>query len=289
MTAEVLRGNKVAKSLEPKINDIAEKLTASGIKPTLAIIRIGNKQDDLYYQQSAEKRCAALGIAVEIYAYDCGITLEELTNEIINLNLDEAIHGVLIMRPLPAHIDDSAVCCALDPLKDVDGITDSSLAGVIKNEDKGFAPCTAEACIELLDYYNINVKGSRAVVVGRSLVVGKPLALMLTSLDATVTVCHTKTKNLAEVTREADILVAAAGKIGLITKEHIKTGAAVIDVGVTPTGQGGFAGDADYESVIQTASAVTPVPGGVGTITSTILALHTLKAALRQAEKKEKK
>lgn len=285
MTARILKGSDAAKALGRDILSETAKLKETGVIPTLAIVRVGEKADDIYYQKSAEKRCSVLGITSEIYAFDFGITGDELINEIINLNLDDAVHGILILRPLPEHINDASVCAALDPDKDVDGITDRSLAGVMKNQKQGFAPCTARACVELLKYYNIDTKGKTAVVVGRSLVVGRPVSLMLTALDATVIVCHTKTRNLAEVTRLADILVAAAGSEGLIGKEHIKPGAVVIDVGTNAVEGGGFSGDVNFETASSVASAITPVPGGIGALTSTILALHTVKAAARQTEK----
>lgn len=276
-----IKGINVTKSIGEALRPRIMMLKERRIIPTLAIVRVGEREDDIYYQRSAVKRADAVGVAVEAYVFDVTITEEEFINEIHNLNMDDRIHGILILRPLPKHIRDDAVSAALAPAKDVDGITDVSLAGIIKRERQGFAPCTARACIEILLHYGVNPAGKRAVVVGRSLVVGKPVALMLTTLDATVTVCHTRTEDMPSITREADILVVAAGRANMIGKSYVKQDAVVIDVGINVDAAGNLAGDVDFENVLNTAGMLTPVPGGVGTVTTSVLMLHTVEAAER--------
>ena len=277
-----LKGIEVVKRITKELSFEVEALKEKGVNPTLAIVRVGNKEDDIYYQQSAVKRCTAIGITVEEHVYDETITEEELINNIHNLNLDEAVNGVLILRPLPKHISDGAVCSALDASKDIDGITDGSLAGVMKNDRTGFAPCTARACIEILKHFEIDPSGKNVVIIGRSLVVGKPLALMLIALNATITVCHTRTQDLSGVSSKADILVAAAGRAKMVDKEFVKEGAVIIDVGINADENGKMVGDVDYDSVIDNASLITPVPGGVGTVTTAVLAMHVVEATKNQ-------
>jgi len=281
LRANDLKGGEVAKAMESALAPRITALKNRRMIPTLAIVRVGENPGDVYYQRSAARRCEALGITVEVFAFSESIAEEQLANEILNLNMDERIHGVLILRPLPGHIDDRAICKALDPKKDVDGVTDRSLAGIIKNEPQGFAPCTARACIEILKHFKIEIAGKNIVVIGRSLVVGKPLSLMLTALDATVTVCHTKTKDLPAIARGADILVAAAGRSRMITKEYVREDAVVIDVGINTDENGKLSGDVDYNGVCDAVSAITPVPGGVGTVTTAVLAAQVVEAAER--------
>ncbi|MCL1830704.1 MAG: bifunctional 5,10-methylenetetrahydrofolate dehydrogenase/5,10-methenyltetrahydrofolate cyclohydrolase [Oscillospiraceae bacterium] len=277
-----LKGIEVVRRITKELKVEVEQLKNDNIQPTLAIVRVGNKEDDIYYQQSAVKRCTGIGIAVEEHIYDESITEQELINEIVNLNLDEAVNGVLILRPLPKHITDSLVCAALDPAKDIDGITDGSLAGVMKNDNTGFAPCTARACIEILKHFEIDPSGQNVVVIGRSLVVGKPLALMLISLNATITVCHTRTKDLEAVASAADILIAAAGRAKMVGREFVKPSAIVIDVGINADEDGKMVGDVDFDDVVDVVSHITPVPGGVGTVTTAVLAMHVLEATKKQ-------
>ena len=277
-----LKGQEVAKQISSELIQEIASLKKEGIIPTLAVVRVGNKEDDIYYQRSVARFCKTVGISVEEYLFEDTVTEEELVHEIINLNLDEAINGVLILKPLPAHISDHRICMTLDPGKDIDGITDISLAGVMKNTRNGFAPCTAAAVIEILRYFKIDTAGKNAVVIGRSLVVGKPLALMLLSLDATVTVCHTKTFNLSRVASEADILIAAAGRAGMVGADYVKQGAVVIDVGINVGNDGRMTGDVDYDAVFEKAAAITPVPGGVGSVTTAVLAKQLVKAAKNQ-------
>lgn len=220
-----------------------------------------------------------MGIYVRKVTLPEEILQKDLIDEIGKINADDQIHGCLILRPFPAHIDDASIRAALLPQKDVDGITDGSLAAVFSGAGTGFAPCTAEACIAVLDYYDIKTEGKNAVVLGRSLVIGKPVAMLLLGKNATVTICHTKTKNLAEICKGADILVAAAGKQGIVTKEFFNEEQVVLDVGIHVGADGKIAGDVDFPAAEALASAATPVPGGVGAVTTAVLAAHVVKAA----------
>ena len=208
-----LLGKEVNEKLTERIGAACEACKAKGVTPTLAIVRCGERPDDLSYENGATKRAEALGVAVEKLILPENVSREELLQVIDNINANDGIHGVLLFRPLPKHLKEyqDEICNRLDPRKDVDGMTDGSNAGVFMGKALGFAPCTAQACMEILDHYNIDCTGKKAVVIGRSLVVGKPAAMMLMGKNATVTVCHTKTKDTAAIAREADILISAAG------------------------------------------------------------------------------
>jgi methylenetetrahydrofolate dehydrogenase (NADP+)/methenyltetrahydrofolate cyclohydrolase len=206
-------------------------------------------------------------------------TQEEVLRAIEALNSDDSVHGVLIFRPLPKHIGDAAVCGALNPSKDMDGITDGSAAAVFKGAGTGFAPCTAQASMEILDHYGIDPTGKRAVVVGRSLVIGRPVAMMLMQRNATVTICHTKTADMPSVTKQAEILVVAAGKAGAVGANYVSGGQTIIDVGVNVNAEGKLCGDVDFAAAEPVVAGITPVPGGVGAVTTAVLASHVVKAA----------
>lgn len=277
--AEMLAGKPVTEAMDFRVKRDAEMLAAGGVIPTLAIVRVGKREDDISYERSVCKRAEAVGVAVRKISLPDDVPQEKLLASIEEINGDGLLHGALILRPLPAHIDDLAVCKSLAPKKDVDGITDESLASVFAGRSGGFFPCTARACMEILDFYGIDPAGKRAVVVGRSLVVGKPVAMMLLSRNATVTLCHTKTVDLPSVCREAEILVVSAGKAKMIGEEHIAPGQVIIDVGINLSSDGKLCGDVDFEAAIRTAGAITPVPGGVGTVTTGLLLKNTVKAA----------
>lgn len=283
----LLKGAPAAAALTEEALKRAQRLRARGITPTLAILRVGEREDDLAYERGAIKRCAQAGVAVQSFALPQDTAQAALLALIERLNADAAVHGVLIMRPLPAQIDDTAVCRALIPEKDVDGITEGSMAGVYSGRSTGFAPCTAQACVALLRHNGVALAGRRAVVVGRSLVIGKPAAMLLLAEHMTVTVCHTRTQNLPEVCREADVLIVAAGKAGVLGAESVRPGQVVLDVGIHVDPQGGLCGDVrtgEIEGIVQ---AVTPVPGGVGAVTTSILALHVITAAERMTIKED--
>lgn len=278
----ILDGKLVAAALDEGSACLCEELKESGVQPRLAILRLGERPDDMSYERGASKRCAKVGVEVEHCVLPAEVTQEELLKEIDRLNRDESIHGVLMLRPFPPQIQDETVRAALDPEKDVDGVTDGSLAGVFTGTGRGFAPCTARACMEILDHYKIDVTGMRATVVGRSLVVGRPAALLLTHKNATVTLCHTRTKDLPARCREAELLLVAAGKAGAVGADCAAPGQIVLDVGIHVGEDGKLRGDVDFAAFEPVARAITPVPGGVGAVTTSVLVRHVLEAARRQ-------
>ena len=285
--AKQLLGKEVNEKLNARIIAECEELKARGVNPTLAIVRCGERPDDLSYEKGATKRAEALGVAVEKFLLPEDVSKEELLRTIDAINANDQIHGVLMFRPLPKHLkaDQDEICNRLDPRKDVDGMTNGSNAGVFMGKELGFAPCTPAACMEILDHYGIDCTGKKAVVLGRSLVVGKPAAMMLLAKNATVTVCHTKTRGVAAVAREADILVSAAGVLKSLTKDYVRPGQVVIDVSINwDEAKGGIAGDAVYDEVEPIVEAITPVPGGVGAVTTSVLIGHVLEAAKRAAQ-----
>ena len=290
--AKLLLGKEVTDALNANLQTRTAALREKGVTPTLGIIRVGENPSDLSYEKGAVKRAELVGVNVVKFVLPEDATKADVLAAIDKVNADDSIHGVLMFRPLPKHLkaDQTEICNRLDPKKDVDCMTDLSNAGVFEGRsDLGFAPCTPAACMEILDYYGIDCKGKNAVVIGRSLVVGKPAAMMLMGKNATVTVCHTKTVNTAEIARNADILVSAAGVLGSLTKEYVRPGQVVIDVSINwdaekpnaKGGKGASAGDAKFEEVEPIVEAITPVPGGVGSVTTSVLMKHVVEAAER--------
>jgi methylenetetrahydrofolate dehydrogenase (NADP+) / methenyltetrahydrofolate cyclohydrolase len=277
--AQILEGRPVAAAMDETTKGEVQRLAFKGVHPCLAILRVGENEGDLSYEKSAAKRCEALGIKVLKVSLPADVRQEELFFEIEKINAAEEIHGCLILRPLPFHIDDRAVRALLKPSKDVDGITEGSLACVFSDGGEGFAPCTAEACIRVLEHYNIKPRGLHAVVVGRSLVIGKPVAMMLLGKNATVTICHTKTQNMAGLCKAADILVVSAGKQGIVNQDFFHENQVILDVGIHVDDSGKITGDIDFTAAQAMGCAVTPVPGGVGAVTTAVLADHVVKAA----------
>lgn len=277
--AELLKGAAVVAAMNEKMMAEIAALKEKGINPTLAILRVGERDDDISYEKGAMKRCDTVGVAVKNVVLPADVTQEVLMQNVEALNNDKSVHGVLIFRPLPKHLDEEAVRNALKPEKDIDGITDGSLAGVFTGNGQGFAPCTAQACMEILDFYKVDCKGKRAVVIGRSLVVGKPAAIMLLGKHATVTVCHTRTVDMPSVARNAEILIVAAGKANAVTKEYLAPGQIVVDVGINMTEEGKLCGDVKFDDAEPIVGAITPVPGGVGTVTTSVLVSHVVEAA----------
>ena len=281
--AEQLLGLPVANALTEKLVGEVADLVGRGIVPTLAIVRVGERDDDLSYERGALKRCEKVGVAVRQFVLPADCSQEELMAVIDEVNSDASIHGCLMFRPLPKTLDEAAACAALDPAKDVDCITEGSLFGVFANRPVGFAPCTAEACIEVLDHYGYELTGARVTVVGRSLVIGKPVSMMLQARNATVTMCHTRTRDLAAECRDAEILVVAAGHIGTVGADAVAPGQVVIDVGINwDESAGKLCGDVLYDDVEPIVGAITPVPRGVGSVTTAVLAKHVIEAARRQ-------
>ena len=289
--AKLLLAKEVNEKLNARIIADCEALKAKGVQPTLGIVRCGERPDDLSYETGATKRAELLGVAVEKFVLPEDVSKEELLKVIDEINANDNIHGVLMFRPLPKHLkaDQDEICNRLDPRKDVDGMTDGSNAGVFMGKQLGFAPCTPAACMEILDHYGIDCTGKKAVVIGRSLVVGKPAAMMLMGKNATVTVCHTRTKDVPAEAREADILISAAGVLKSLTTDYVRPGQIVVDVSINwdaekinaKGGKGGIAGDAVFEEVEPIVDAITPVPGGVGAVTTSVLIGHVVEAAKR--------
>ena len=281
--AEVLKGKAVADALCAQMKEDIAQLAEHGVTPTLAILRVGERADDLSYERGAMKRCASVGVAVRNVVLPQDVDADIFFRTLQELNEDAGIHGILMFRPLPKHIDGEKARKMLSPAKDVDGCTDGSLAGVFTNTQFGFAPCTAQAAMEILKYYNIPISGKKAVVIGRSLVIGRPVAMMLMHANATVTVCHTRTVDVPSVSREADIVIAASGQMESIGAEYLKAGQTIIDVGIGwNDAKQKLCGDVKFDEAEPVVSAITPVPGGVGGVTTCILVQHVVEAAKRQ-------
>ena len=280
--AEILKGAPVAAAINEKCAATVVRLKEKGIVPTLAILRVGERADDLSYERGAMKRCDTVGVAVKNVVLPENADEKTFFDALDSLNRDNSVHGILMFRPLPRHLDTEKARKMLSPEKDVDGCTDMSLAGVFTNTDVGFPPCTAQAAMEILHYYGIDVKGKNIAVIGRSLVIGRPVAMMLMHENATVTVCHTRTVNVPEITRKADIIVAAAGVMEMVDSEYVSAGQTVIDVGISWNEEKGkLCGDVRAEDVEPKVSAMTPVPGGVGAVTTSVLVSHVIEAASR--------
>ena len=277
-----LGGKEVADEIIEDLKVKVEELKGKGISPKLAILRVGARDDDLAYERGVLKRVDNTGIEVEVTALDGGVTQEELDKVFDGINNDPKVHGILVFRPLPKGLSDEHMRRTIDPGKDVDFMDTRNMEGVLAGVPDCSAPCTAEAVMALIKHYQIETKGKKVTVVGRSLVIGKPAALLLTTANATVTVCHTKTQNIEEECRNADIIVACCGVAKMIKPSFVREGQIVIDVGMNVDESGKLCGDVDYENVSEIAEAVTPVPGGVGSITTAILLKHVVVNAERQ-------
>jgi len=278
--AEILKGAPVVDALSEKAKIDIEHLKSTGISPTLAIVRVGENPDDISYERTALRRCGSVGVDVKCIALPVDVSQDELIKNIKSLNSDNSVHGILLFRPLPKHLDERVICETLSPSKDIDSITLHSLANVFTGSNDGLKPCTAGAVLEILDFYNIDCTGKNIVVVGRSLVVGKPVAIMLLSRNATVTVCHTRTVDLSGITKSAEIIIVATGQPEGLTKDYFSPGQVVIDVGINWNDtKGKLCGDVMFESVEPIVAAITPVPGGVGTVTTSVLVSNVIKAA----------
>ena len=278
----------MAKRLSGKVvsDDMMKELTGriaacreAGVQPALAVLRVGESDADLSYEKGIRKRCDMLGIVVRrtVLAENC--TQAELLSAVDQANVDSQIHGILLFRPLPKHLDEREVMQHILPAKDVDAVTMLSAAGLYMGDPNAFAPCTAEAVMRILHHYDIPCAGKRAVVIGRSAVIGKPVSLLLLGENATVTICHSYSQDLPAIVREADIIVAAAGKQEMIGKDHLRAGQVVLDVGIHAREDGTLCGDVNYPEAEELAAAVTPVPGGVGAVTTAVLLEHVVRVA----------
>ena len=281
MAATMIDGRSVAKAFKEEIAARTQKMIESGVVPHLAVVLVGENPASQVYVRNKENACIKSGIRSTVIRMDENCTQQELEETVMNLNGDHSVHGILVQLPLPRHLDEAAVLRLVDPDKDVDGFHAMN-SGRLMNGQPGFVPCTPLGVMKMLEAYNIPVRGKHAVVIGRSNIVGKPMAMLLLHADATVTICHSRTQNLAEITRQADILVAAVGKAGFVTPDMVKPGAVVVDVGINRV-DGQIVGDVSTD-VEQVAGYLTPVPGGVGQMTIALLLANTLDAAARCAK-----
>ncbi|HEY3375205.1 MAG TPA: bifunctional 5,10-methylenetetrahydrofolate dehydrogenase/5,10-methenyltetrahydrofolate cyclohydrolase [Candidatus Aquicultor sp.] len=282
--AERLAGKAVADAIKEDLTKKVEELKAKGITPKLGIVRVGVRPDDLFYEGGAKKTCDAVGMAYEVFEYPIDIDQESFEQAILSAGANPDIHGILMFAPLPKNLDERKIRSLIPVEKDVDSMNLASAAKVFADDPTGFAPCTPTACMEILKFYGIPLKGKRAVVLGRSLVVGKPAAMLLLREHATVTICHSRTENLPEVCREGDILVAAVGRAKMVKANYVRPGQVVIDVGINedPDNPGKYVGDVDYNEVEPIVEKITPVPGGVGSVTTAVLCKHTVMACEMQ-------
>ncbi len=274
----ILQAKPVIQALKENIQQDISLLKRKGVTPVLGIIRVGSRPDDIYYENSIVKNCLGIGIKTQSYTLDRDTEMKEFTEILQGINADPMIHGILIFRPLPRQLDENVIKHIIHPDKDIDCLNPLNLADVFEGNAGGLVPCTPAAVMETLKHYEIGLKGANVVIIGRSLVVGKPLSMMLLQENATVTICHSKTKNLPQIAREADILVAAMGKARFINDQYVSKQSIVIDVGINDPGNGQICGDVDYEAVWDKVAAITPVPGGIGTVTTTILLKHVVMA-----------
>ena len=275
----LMKGADVAKTMKEDLTGEARRLKDRGILPSLTIIRVGARPDDLAYERGARKRMEMIGIECKVVELPETITQAEFEKTFFKINEDPKVHGILLFRPLPGHLDEGPVVSRINPLKDVDCMCPVNIAKVFSGDETGHAPCTPEAVMEMLDYYKIDPRGKKVTVIGRSMVVGKPLSMLLLKRHATVTICHTRTKDLSATCREAEILVAAAGKARMVTADMIGDGAVVVDVGINVDAKGNLCGDVDFNAAEPVTSYISPVPRGVGSVTSSVLAKHVLNAA----------
>lgn len=278
METNIIKGKPVADKITENLIEETKKLKELDIVPKLAIVRIGENPDDMSYERGAMNRCAKIGIDVQNIVLQGDVSEGEYIEVIKNLNDDKNINGILCLRPLPKNINENKVKSIIDAKKDVDCFNPINSAKLFEGEKDGYAPCTPEAVMKILNHYEVDLSGKKVVVLGRSLIVGKPVSMMLMGENATVTICHSKTENLAEEAKNADVLVAAIGRAKMVDKSYIKKGATVIDVGINVDESGNLCGDVDTESAIGIAKMITPVPAGVGSVTTSVLAEHVIKA-----------
>ena len=273
-----LRGMPAAKVILTDLKERVDRLNEKGIVPKLSIVRVGAREDDLSYERGIYKRFKDVDARVETIELPSSVTQKELEDVILSLNHNDSVHGVLMFRPLPKSLDESRIKSLLVKEKDVDCLTSANDARLFAGDKNGYPPCTPQAVMEILEHYDIDLTGKKVTVVGRSMVVGKPVAMLLLAKNATVTICHTRTKNLAQECKNADIIVACAGVPKMITSEFVREGQTVIDVGIHVVDDK-LCGDVDYDMVSEIVDAITPVPGGVGSVTTTVLLKHTVMSA----------
>ncbi len=279
---EIIKGKPVADAISEELTKKVELLKGKSINPKLTIVRVGADPSDLAYERGALKRCDSIGVLTEVKEFPVDITQDDFIAELKKINDDKAVNGILIFRPFPKQLEEKVLKYVIAPEKDVDCFSPVNVAKVMENDETGFAPCTPAAVMEILKYYKVPMKGKKAVVVGRSMVVGKPVSMLLLNENATVTICHSKTEEMPVVCSEADILVVGIGRAKMINSSYVKEGAVVIDVGINVDENGNMCGDVDTEDCLPKASMITPVPAGVGSVTTSILAKQTIKACMQQ-------
>ncbi|MEE8031919.1 tetrahydrofolate dehydrogenase/cyclohydrolase catalytic domain-containing protein [Clostridioides difficile] len=282
---QIIKGKPVADKISEELIKEVDLLVKEGINPKLTIVRVGARSDDLSYERGALKRCQNIGITTEVLELAEDITQEEYIDVLKRVNDDKNVNGILCFRPLPKHLNEEVIKYVIAPEKDVDCFSPINSAKVMEGDKSGFPPCTPTAVVEILKHYNVDLKGSKVTVLGRSMVVGKPVSMLLLSEHATVTICHSKTKNLSGVAAEADVLIAAIGRAKMVDESFVKDGAVVIDVGINVDEEGNLCGDVDTNAVLDKVSMITPVPEGVGSVTTSILAKHVVKACKLQNNK----
>lgn len=275
----LMKGAEVNAAMKERIINRVDALKKKGVQPVINIVRIGNRSDDLAYERGARKRMESVGVEMKITELPEDISQADFVKAFRKVNEDKTVHGIMLFRPLPKHLDESEIASIINPIKDVDCMSPVNIAKVFMGDEGVLAPCTAKAVMEMLVHYEVDLSGKNVAIVGRSMVIGKPLAMLMLKKNATVTVCHTRTVDLAEKCRRADVVVAAAGRAGMITGDMISRGTVVVDVGININEEGKLCGDVEFESVEPQASYISPVPGGVGGVTSSVLASHVIKAA----------
>lgn len=281
----ILSAKPVVQAMKSQLQEEVSQLKAAGVTPTLGIIRVGDRPDDVYYENSIIKNCQSVGIEAKTYTLDLEIEVEAFTKVLRQVNEDSSVHGILIFRPLPKQLDENVIKYIIDPNKDIDCMSPLNMAKVFEGDMKGLVPCTPAAVMETLKHYEVKLQGTNVVIMGRSLVVGKPLSMMLLQENATVTICHSKTKDMQEISKQADIIVAAMGKANLVDENYVTENSVVIDVGINDAGDGKICGDVNYDAVVNKVRSITPVPGGVGSITTAILLKHVVMACKNSIRK----
>lgn len=279
---QIIKGKLVADAISEDLSKKVEELKKIGMSPKLVIVRVGANPSDLSYERGALKRCSSIGILAEVNELPENISQSDFIIELEKVNKDKDVHGILIFRPLPKQLDENVIKYIISPEKDMDCFSPVNVAKIMENDATGFAPCTPSAVMEILKYYNVPLKGKKAVVVGRSMVVGKPVSMLLLNENATVTICHSKTQDMPSVCSDADVLVVGIGRAKMINSNFVKDGAVVIDVGINVDKDGNLCGDVDTDDCVDKSSMITPVPGGVGSVTTSILAKHVVKACMQQ-------
>ena len=275
---QIIKGKPVADAITAELVKDVEVLKSKGIEPKLKIVRVGAREDDLAYERGALSRMEKCGIKAEVLELPVDICQADFVKELKAVNDDPSVHGILLFRPLPKQLDMEEIKFVVDPVKDIDCMNPLNAEKIFEGDKTGYPPCTSQACVEILDHYGIDMKGKRAAVIGRSMVVGKPLAMLLLDKNATVTICHSRTNDLPGVCRQAEVVIASVGRAEMVTVEFISEGAGVIDVVINVNAEGKLCGDVKFDECVDKASMITPVPAGVGSVTTSVLAKHVVKA-----------